>query len=205
MLPGTLKFIQTRSGPERRFSSGLSLFAFALFMLLSLSACDTAANDPVVEASPASLEERFGMKASLTANLDEKTIRKLRTDFKRKLSQEMDQLKREEKQIKKNSQNDRRSRRRDWNKKEQSARHQYFKENSRGPERRAYVKEFIERRNQLHASQKDEEVQERRMLDAKRKSLEEDQRNRLNQFEEALARKERPSETLWNPTPPPSP
>lgn len=196
MLPRPLKFIQTRSGLKRFLSSGLCLF----ILLSTLTGCDSEANNPVVEASPATLEERFGMKSSLTSNLDDKTIRQLRQDFKRKLSQELDQLKREEKKIKKDSAAARRTSRRDWNKKEQAARHQYFKENPRGPERRAYVKEFIARRSQFHAQQRDEEVLERRTLETRRQSFEDDQRSRLQQFEEALAGKERPSETLWNPS-----
>ena len=76
----------------------------------------------------------------------------------------------------------------EWKKKEREARRKYFEEHKNGPERRAYVQDYLKRREEFEKSQnralrqvRDEWATKRKDLKARRKSAREQLQNGNNQ------------------------
>lgn len=87
--------------------------------------------------------------------------------------------------------------RKEWEKKERESRHQYFAEHTHGPERRAYVKDFLSRREAFLKAQKDERTRRSQEQADQVKALQQDQAEKLKSFKEAVERGETPAENLW--------
>lgn len=211
-----------------KLSPGSRLFVVLMAMqTVAISGCNdgltdetpsvTASPKPLqpspdaVRASPQVLEERFEEKAADAAAaaaetegesetpLTDREVKELRRQFKKKLSQEREALKADQKRIRRDSAASRKQRKKDWNLQEREARRKFFEANLHGPERRAYVQEFIVRRKAFQTMLKDEEKSQKNELDARRRSFEQDQAARSREFEDHLRRKVRPPERLWNP------
>jgi hypothetical protein len=89
------------------------------------------------------------------------------------------------------------ARKKEWEKREKEARHKFFAENRRGPDRRAYITDFIERRRAFFQMLTDERNQRVHEQEVREKALKNDQAQRLKEFKEALARNEAPPTRLW--------
>jgi hypothetical protein len=89
------------------------------------------------------------------------------------------------------------ARQKDWNKREREARHKYFAEHTRGPERRAYIRDFMDRQRAFRQLLADELKQRTQEQDARMSALKSDQSQRLKEFKDALGRNERPAARLW--------
>jgi hypothetical protein len=89
------------------------------------------------------------------------------------------------------------ARQKEWEKHEQGARHRFFAEHTRGPDRRAYIKDFLERHRAFQQQIKDEMAQRLKDQEARIAALREDQSARLKEFRESLGRNERPAARLW--------
>jgi hypothetical protein len=89
------------------------------------------------------------------------------------------------------------TRQKEWERHEQVARHRFFAEHTRGPDRRAYIRDFLERRSAFMQSLAEERAQRSRDQASRASSLRKEQMDRLKQFREALGRGERPSLKLW--------
>lgn len=89
------------------------------------------------------------------------------------------------------------ARQKDWERQEKDARHKYFAEHTRGPDRRSYIKDFMDRRRAFIQLLTDERTQRTREQEVRMNSQKSDQAQRLKEFKEALARNERPAARLW--------
>src|SRR4051812_25681976 len=87
-----------------------------------------------------------GVDPGMPEKITRKEIRRLRREFTGTLDQERDRLRVEQARRRREGETSRKIRRRDWDQKERVARRKFFEENSHGPERRQYVKDFNDRR-----------------------------------------------------------
>lgn len=129
--------------------------------------------------------------------LSPKDITSLLTEFKKAQALELKALDHRHKFQIRDLVATQKSRRKDWEKKEQEARRAYFKEHIKGPERREYVADFIKRRKlllEMFANEKNER-QQAQMI--RRKALADEQSSKLKEFQDALKSGTRPPEDLW--------
>ncbi len=89
------------------------------------------------------------------------------------------------------------ARRREWEKKEQEARHHFFADHSQGRDRRAYVQDFIRRRELLTQMLTDERTQRIHDQEVRSAAVSEEQASRLKSFKQALDQGVRPPLDLW--------
>ncbi len=89
------------------------------------------------------------------------------------------------------------ARQREWEKKEREDRHKFFLDHIKGPDRRTYVGDFLERRKLFMKILSDERQSRGSELDIKLRSLKEEQLDRLREFRDYLDRRVRPPMTLW--------
>lgn len=86
---------------------------------------------------------------------------------------------------------------REWRTKEKDERKKFFDLNREGAKRRAYIKDFMERREALlsiFAKERKERVKEQ---EVRRKAIHEDQVLKQKQFEDSLKQGVRPNDSLW--------
>ena len=168
----------------------LSLLSFSVLLTSGFSPVTARADasDPSAQSALLPSPAESGMPEKIAR----KEVRRIRREFTDLLDQERDKLRVD--QIRKRREGDasRKIRRREWDAQEKAARRKFFEENTHGPERRKYVKDFNDRRKAFYDSLKSEEKVERNELDARWKALKESQRTRLNSVEEYLRRSERP-------------
>ena len=88
-------------------------------------------------------------------------------------------------------------RQKEWEMKEREARHQFFKDNKEGPKRRAYVKDFLDRRKVLLNLFADERNQRLHEQEVHKKALLEDQKHKSEIFQKSLQNNERPPKEVW--------
>lgn len=124
-------------------------------------------------------------------------LQRMSRDFTRAQKDEQLALEHQQQMERKELQSSQDQRVREWKKKEQEARHKYFAEHSVGAERRAYVKDFIDRRNSFLKMLADEKTQRVHEQDIHMNSLKEDQVVKRKEFEEHLKRGDTPPQTLW--------
>ncbi len=89
------------------------------------------------------------------------------------------------------------ARQKEWQHREQEARHKFFAEHPKGAERRDYVHDFVERRKVFLQMLADEASQRAHEQEVRYQSLKEDQAARLKEFQEAIKKGEKPQEKLW--------
>lgn len=85
----------------------------------------------------------------------------------------------------------------EWEIKEQAARHKFFEQNQEGPKRREYVKDFIERRKSLQSILADEKTKRTHEQEVRYKSTKDEQAQKLIDFKSYLDRGELPPQELW--------
>ena len=181
--------------PGRRFS-GLGLFFLLGSVVQSLSA-DARVHRTEVEPSPRPLASVVPAPSPGANAVTRDQARTLFQAFVRAQRSEMQALEHRQRIELKELKASQAARKKDWETKEKEARHLFFKEHTKGPERRAYVKEFLERRRTLLALMADERSQRVHEYDVRRKAIQDDQRQKLKEFREVLGHGERPPETLW--------
>jgi hypothetical protein len=163
-------------------------------VVLVLSLCAGAALASTVPSSLPSPEVTEG--ATIPARLDKRGVTELRRTFRSRLDRERIELKISQDRYKKERDADRKRRKKEWDQAEKDARRKFFAENAHGPERREYIRAFLERRKAFYAQLKDEERNDKLEREARWKALEEEQKTRMNAVEESLARGERP-DSRW--------
>ncbi len=87
--------------------------------------------------------------------------------------------------------------RKEWEKKEREARHRFFAEHSRAPERREYVADFLKRRTIFRKQLVDESQRLSKQRDEQLKALKADQARKLKEFKQNIDNKVIPPEDLW--------
>jgi hypothetical protein len=89
------------------------------------------------------------------------------------------------------------ARQKEWDRRETEARHKFFAEHTNGPDRRAYIQDFIERRKSFLQLLNDERTQRTHEQEVRYNSVKSDQNTHLREFQESLMRGERPPARLW--------
>jgi len=102
---------------------------------------------------------------------------KIYADFKRKLAEEEKQFENQEKNKRRDLVRMQNDRRREWEANEKRSRRAYFEKHTSGPERRAYVQDFVKRKKEFDANEK------REWSDFKRKQKEERKVFRISEQE----------------------
>jgi hypothetical protein len=149
-------------------------------------------SDPAAQSAVLPSPAESGMPEKIAR----KEVRRIRREFTDLLDQERDRLRNEQSRRRREGDASRKTRRRDWDAREKTARRKFFDENSHGPERRNYVKDFNDRRKAFYDDLRNEEKSERNELDVRWKALKESQRTRLDTVETYLRRSERPTTKL---------
>jgi len=160
----------------------------ALLIAFPTSSVLADASDPAAQSALLPSPTESGMPEKIAR----KEVRRIRREFTDVLDQERDKLRAEQSRKRREGDASRKLRKREWDTQEKANRRKFFAENTHGPERRQYVKDFNQRRIAFYESLKNEEKLERNELDVRWKSLKESQRNRLTIVEEYLRRSERP-------------
>jgi hypothetical protein len=123
--------------------------------------------------------------------------KKLLSEFDKAQASEVKALKRRQSQEIKELKYSQDARRREWERKEKEERHRFFAQHKKGAERRAYIKDFIERRNAFFQILSDEMTQRKQSQDARLKSIQAEQGEKKRDFQNCLDRGERPPQRLW--------
>lgn len=89
------------------------------------------------------------------------------------------------------------ARQKEWERHEKEERHKFFADHPRGPDRRAYIKDFLDRRRAFLQSLSDESKQRIQEQDVRLASLRSDQSEHLKEFKSSLAHNQRPPARLW--------
>lgn len=137
-------------------------------------------------------KDRLALAISMTSAESTRLIR----DFKKTQKNELAAFDHRQKTEIKELKQAQAAQRKEWELREKEARHQFFKENSKGPDRRKYIGEFLSRRKSMVEEQKKAMALRIQEQETKRKELIEAQRARWEQFEEAIQRGERPSQSF---------
>ncbi len=85
----------------------------------------------------------------------------------------------------------------EWKLKEQSERKKFFEAHIQGPERRAYIEEFMRRRESFLQSQSQKLSQLEQSQGTEQKKAVEDQAEKRRKFQEAIRKGEKPPQELW--------
>lgn len=85
----------------------------------------------------------------------------------------------------------------EWDTNEREARHKFFKENLKGSNRRAYVQDFIQRREGFLKLIKEERALRLKEQEVRRNSLKAELDEKEKKFKELLDKNERPPNALW--------
>jgi len=93
------------------------------------------------------------------------------------------------------------ARTREWETKEKNARHQFFQDHSRGPDRRGYIQDFIERRDAFYKRIAEEKAQRVHDQADRIAAVKQDQATKFKEFQKALEESQAsgklPSMELW--------
>jgi len=153
---------------------------------------------PTMTSSPSLLPSLAKPDASLSTNrLPLTDLKNLARDFSRAQKSEVLALEHQHSLEKLELSASHRAQMNDWEKKELEKRHRFFEEHSKGPERRVFIKDFVERRNVLLKAQADERTRRIHEQDVHRNSLRQDQIVKAKEFSDCLEKGEIPPRRLW--------
>lgn len=186
---------------SRRFWFGVSIALIAVVGASSyvLRAEEGESPSPSPSASESVAPGAASASVAAFESIAAKESSRLRSDFRKALKEQLKQFKRDLDRAAKDGKASRKEQLRAWNDGEKKKRHEFFSKNGHGPERRAFIQDFIQRREALLTALKEEEKAQKRDQDTRLKAYEDSQRHRTGEFEAALKRGERPAAYLWNP------
>jgi hypothetical protein len=169
-------------------------FFFVVFLFLggvvSFYAHSGAPTDGSAVASTSMTSPGTGVVTSADA-------KKMLTEFQRAQNSELKALDHRNKIELKELKAAHSARQREWERREKEARHKFFSEHTNGPDRRAYIKDFMERRKNFLQLLNDERAQRSHDQEVRVSSLRQDHAQRLKEFQEALKNGQRPAPNLW--------
>ena len=128
----------------------------------------SAAPSPLASEGPAIVGEK----------VDRKELNVLRTQFLKAQRSEFDAVVHRHAFELREIQASQGARRKEWESKEKAARHKFFAEHTAGPERRAFVKDFVERRKSFLAITSDERSKRVQDQDVRIKSMREERKTK---------------------------
>jgi len=88
----------------------------------------------------------------------------------------------------------------EWEAKEKESRHRFFAEHKYGPERRDYIRDFLNRRDLLKKELADEKLQRSKDYDKEAQDLRLDQERKMQEFKKSLEAGRLPARELWPPS-----
>ena len=162
--------------------TGLGLLVLGLFIL-----CYADAPSPTPSPSPLTTAGKLSVPDAA----------RLLVDFQRAQSNELKALDHRQKMELKELKYSQAAREKEFETREKESRHIFFREHSEGPKRRDYVKDFLERRTVMISVMKEEKSKRAIEQDIYVSAVRDDQATKLKEFKEALARSEKPAESLW--------
>ncbi len=148
---------------------------------------------PTPFPSPSSLGSRLSVEP-ITAAVKEKTLLR---EFQKAQTSEVKAIEHRHKFELKELKASQALRLKDWEKKEQDARHQYFAVHNQGPERRAYIQDFIKRREAFRKSLTEEKSHHTQVQDARLTNVRQEQQKKFKEFKMALDQGKDPETHLW--------
>jgi hypothetical protein len=164
----------------------------------SAAPAPSSAPSPVSSPSPGSLPDSLPAgAAAVPAKISPYERNRLRVEFKRAQANELRALEHRHAFELKDLKASQNVRQKEWEKKETEARHKFFAENSKSPDRRTYVQDFIARRKTFRQILTDERNRRAQEQKVRQSSVKEDQIQRLKDFESHLQKGERPPSHLW--------
>jgi hypothetical protein len=166
---------------------------FSIFTLSSLTVFALPGSTP--DASPF-VEGTAALSAGHGA-VSPDQARNLFSDFARAQKKEVLDLDKKNQAERRDLESNQNARRKVWENQERDARHKFFDEHPLGPDRRAYVKDFISRRNVFLKLLADERTQRIHDQDVTMNALKQDQVVKLREFQEFINRGDRPPQRLW--------
>ncbi len=180
------------NGPKR------GILASGFFLVLALATSDArAATRPSALPSPTSTPALITVLPSPIPTISPDESRTLQKEFKKAQTSELAALKHRQDLELKELKSSQAARQKEFENHEKDARHDFFRDHTRGSDRRVYIKEFLDRRRVMLDLFKDETSRRKQEQEARRESVKHEQAQRLKDFEAALQRKERPSLALW--------
>ena len=124
-------------------------------------------------------------------------IKRVRSEFKKHQSQEFSSLKDRQAREWKEGVAQRKARKKEWDDRERAARRAFFQQNPKGHDRRAYIHDFMDRRNAFYQSLKDEETRQKAEQEHEKSALLDAQKTHLQELEAAFGRGLRPAPSVW--------
>jgi hypothetical protein len=175
----------------------VSMFMAAVLLGSVSGAANPHAPTPQPAASPVAAGPAPSPVPPPPELLSPAIAKKLLPEFQRAQASELKALEHRHKLELKELKASQAARQKDWERQEKEARHRYFAEHTKGPDRRNYIKDFMERGRNFRQLLADERSQRTHEQDARLGSMKSDQAQRLKEFKEALGRNERPAARLW--------
>lgn len=168
--------------------------ALGLFLFSPSLPASPVSNPSVVALPSPTISPEPASAPALVTKTEAKTLLR---EFNRALHAESRALDHRQKFELKDLRASQAARKKEWEARERETRRDFFAKNAKGPERRAYIQDFLERRKTLHKMMAEEKRERVRIHDVRRKALREDQTTRSKEFNAYLNRGERPPERLW--------
>lgn len=136
-------------------------------------------------------------QATAQPPISPKDAKKLESEFLKAQRNELKALEHRQKIEMQNLKAEQKNRRNAFEKTEQGKRHQFFVDHPNGPDRRAYIQDFMARRQVMLNIQGDERNERQREQRAAHQALKDDQQVRLQEFQDFLRHGQRPPDRLW--------
>ncbi len=152
------------------------------------------ATSPIASPSPATPAAASSPSTSSLSTAEQKSLLR---EFKRAQFSELQALRHRHRLEARELRASHRAKIREWEAKEKTARHEYFAANPKGRERRAYVKDYKQRYEDLRSTLEAERKQREREREEQANSLRQKQARRLKEFRSYLDRGEQPPSELW--------
>jgi hypothetical protein len=183
------------------FGTQLWILAFPVFLYASSQGAAPSAKaskTPTPSPTPAAVISPSPAPSpslqSLTANVDTKSLLK---EFTRAQSMELKALEHRNKFEWKELKAAQDFRQKEWEKAEKEARHQFFANHQKGPDRRTYIQDFIKRREIFRKHLIEEKTQKTHDHENHIARLKKEQAANLEQFKKLLDKKLIPPADLW--------
>lgn len=175
-------------------------FSISLSVECTSGVCGAAGNpqpSPSASVLPTSQASQGAPLPSPSPLISKSDTKALLKEFKNAQKAELKAIKHQQDFEKKELVASQKAREKEWLLKERDLRHEFFKSHTKGPERRAFVKDFLDRRRALNAMFAEEKAKREQEQNVRFKAVENEQKEKLKEFEEYLNRGERPPERLW--------
>lgn len=172
---------------KSRLGYGLVFLVVIALPISSLNAAPVAPSTPAISPTP----------TLVPAKLTPVEVKQLLREFQKAQASEYRAIDHRQKFELKELDASQTARRKEWERKERDARHLFFANNKKGPERRKYIQDFLERRKIFRQLLIDERAQRIHEQKVKLDGLRQDHETKLKEFKETIQNGARPPAALW--------